>query len=109
MKFLSGILERTLPTKGLRINDETLKAPIRTPISVSLDSNLERKTGRVGIRMLRAVAKINCAKNPSRKSRVKIFRIVCVVMGSLSHRIDAFPFALQEKIEITEIDDANER
>jgi hypothetical protein len=84
MKFLSGILERTLPTKGLRINDETLKAPIRTPISVSLDSNLERKTGRVGIRMLRAVAKMNCAKNPSRKSRVNICRIVFVIVAALT-------------------------
>jgi hypothetical protein len=42
IKFLSGIFKRPLPTKGLRINEETLKIPIRTPISISLDSNLER-------------------------------------------------------------------
>jgi hypothetical protein len=83
MKSRSGILERTLPTKGLRTNEEMLKAPIRTPISVSPDSNLERKIGRVGTRILRAVAKMNCAKNPRRKSRVNIFLIVCVATGYL--------------------------
>ncbi len=83
MKVLSGILERILPTKGLRIREETLKAPIRTPISVSLDSNLERKIGRVGIRILRVVAKMNCEKKPRMKSCVKISRNIGVVIGCL--------------------------
>jgi hypothetical protein len=42
MKFLSGILKRALPTTGRRINEETLKIPIRKPISASLAPNLER-------------------------------------------------------------------
>jgi hypothetical protein len=50
IKFLSEILKRALPTKGLMTNDETLKTPIKTPISASADPDLERKIGRVGIR-----------------------------------------------------------
>jgi len=50
IKFLSEILKRALPTKGLRINDETLKTPIKTPISTSADPDLDRKMGRVGMR-----------------------------------------------------------
>jgi hypothetical protein len=42
MKLLSGILRRALPTIGLKTKEETLKAPIRTPISASLAPNLER-------------------------------------------------------------------
>jgi hypothetical protein len=42
MKFLSGIFRRALPTKGLKINAEKKKTPMRTPISVSVDLNLER-------------------------------------------------------------------
>jgi len=34
---------------GLKTNEETPKLPIRTPISVSLDPNLDRYIGRVGI------------------------------------------------------------
>ena len=50
IKFLSEILNRALPTNGLRINDETLKTPIKTSISASADPDLERKIGRVGMR-----------------------------------------------------------
>jgi hypothetical protein len=42
IKVFSGILRRALPTKGLRINEERVKIPIRIPISTSLDPNLER-------------------------------------------------------------------
>jgi hypothetical protein len=50
MTFLSGIVKRALPTMGRRINEETLKIPIRKPISASLVPNLERWIGMVGIR-----------------------------------------------------------
>jgi hypothetical protein len=42
MNFLSGILKRALPTKGLRIKEETLKTPMRKPISASEDPLLAR-------------------------------------------------------------------
>jgi hypothetical protein len=42
MKVFSGIFKRPLPTKGLKINEETPKTPISTPISASFDPNLER-------------------------------------------------------------------
>jgi len=42
MNFLSGILKRAFPTKGLRTSAETLKTPIKTPISASLDPDLAR-------------------------------------------------------------------
>jgi len=51
MKYFSEILKRALPMTGLKTNEEKLKLPIRTPISVSLDPNLERYIGRVGMRM----------------------------------------------------------
>jgi len=51
IKYFAEILKRALPINGLKTNEETPKLPIRTPISVSLDPNLERYIGRVGIRM----------------------------------------------------------
>jgi hypothetical protein len=42
MKSLSGIVKRAFPTKGRRIKEETLKIPIRKPISPSLAPNLRR-------------------------------------------------------------------
>jgi hypothetical protein len=42
MKLLSDILTKALPTIGRRSKEETLKAPTRTPISASVDPNLER-------------------------------------------------------------------
>jgi len=42
MNVLSGILKRALPTKGLRTNEETLKIPMRKPISASEDPLLDR-------------------------------------------------------------------
>jgi hypothetical protein len=51
MKVFSGILRRALPTKGLRTNEETVKIPMRTPISTSVDPDLERYIGRVGIKL----------------------------------------------------------
>jgi hypothetical protein len=42
MNVLSGILKRALPTKGLRIKEETLKTPMRRPISASGDPLPER-------------------------------------------------------------------
>jgi hypothetical protein len=51
IKVFSGIFKRALPTKGLRTNEETPRIPIRIPISISEDPNLERYIGRVGMRM----------------------------------------------------------
>jgi hypothetical protein len=42
IKVLSGIFVRPLPTKGLESNEERKKIPMRIPISVSVDCNLER-------------------------------------------------------------------
>jgi hypothetical protein len=42
IKVFSWILKRALPINGLRTNEEKKKIPIRTPISVSVDPNLER-------------------------------------------------------------------
>jgi hypothetical protein len=42
IKRFSGIFRRALPTKGLRTNEATAELPIRTPISTSLEPNLER-------------------------------------------------------------------
>jgi hypothetical protein len=42
IKFFSGIFKRALPTKGLKTNEEPPKTPIKTPISVSEDPDLER-------------------------------------------------------------------
>jgi len=42
MNFLSGILKRAFPTKGLRTKEETLKTPMRKPISASGDPLLDR-------------------------------------------------------------------
>jgi hypothetical protein len=42
IKFFSRIFRRALPIKGLKINEEKKKIPMRTPISASVDPNLER-------------------------------------------------------------------
>jgi len=42
IKIFSGIFKRLLPTKGLRINEEIPKIPIRIPISASEEPDLER-------------------------------------------------------------------
>jgi hypothetical protein len=42
IKFFSGIFVRALPIKGLKTTEEKKKIPIRTPISASVDPNLER-------------------------------------------------------------------
>jgi hypothetical protein len=42
INFFSGVFKRALPTKGLKINEEKKKIPIRTPVSISVDPNLER-------------------------------------------------------------------
>jgi hypothetical protein len=42
MNLFSETLKRALPTKGLRTSAETLKVPIKTPISASLDPDLAR-------------------------------------------------------------------
>jgi hypothetical protein len=42
IKFFSGILKRAIPTKGLRTSEATLKIPISTPISASVDPDLQR-------------------------------------------------------------------
>jgi hypothetical protein len=42
MKFLSGIRERALPIKGLRMREETLEIPINMPISASAAPRLAR-------------------------------------------------------------------
>ena len=51
IKVFSGIFRRAFPTKGLKTNEEKKKTPMRIPISVSVDPDLERKIGRVGIRI----------------------------------------------------------
>jgi hypothetical protein len=73
INFLSGIFKRALPTKGLMISETTLKTPTRTPISASLDPNLERKIGKVGMRMQKMKEDTNWAKKLRTKSRVNIF------------------------------------
>jgi len=73
MNFFSEIFIRALPTKGLMIREATLKAPTRTPISASLEPNLERKIGKVGMRMQKTKEDTNWAKKLSTKSRVNIF------------------------------------
>ena len=57
---------------GLSTNEEMPKTPIRTPISTSVDPNLNRYIGRVGIRMKETDAKANCARKQRLKSRVNI-------------------------------------
>jgi hypothetical protein len=42
MRFLSGVVNRALPIKGLRIREETLEVPMRMPISASAVPSLER-------------------------------------------------------------------
>jgi hypothetical protein len=42
IKSLSRILRRALPIKGLNDKEEKKKIPMRTPISDSVDPNLER-------------------------------------------------------------------
>jgi len=42
IKFFSGVFRRALPIKGLRKNADEAKIPIRIPISISVDPNLER-------------------------------------------------------------------
>jgi hypothetical protein len=41
-KVCSGILRRALPTRGLRMSEETPRIPVRIPISASLDPDCER-------------------------------------------------------------------
>jgi hypothetical protein len=78
INFSSGILERVLPTTGLRTNEEMPKAPMRIPISISVDPNLERYIGRVGIRIKATDVKANCAAKHRMKSRLNIFLIVII-------------------------------
>jgi hypothetical protein len=73
MNFFSEILKSALPTKGLMIREATLNAPTRTPISASLEPNLERKIGKVGMRMQKTKEDTNWAKKLITKSRVNIF------------------------------------
>jgi hypothetical protein len=68
---------------GLSTNEEMPKAPIRTPISTSVDPNLKRYIGRVGIRMKETDAKANCARKQSMKSRVNIFWVSMMLGYSL--------------------------
>jgi hypothetical protein len=42
INVFSGIFIRALPIKGFEINEKKKKIPMRTPISVSVDPNLER-------------------------------------------------------------------
>ncbi|OGP94775.1 MAG: hypothetical protein A2157_04005 [Deltaproteobacteria bacterium RBG_16_47_11] len=76
INFFSGIFERVLPTIGLRSNEEIPKAPIRMPISTSVEPDLERYIGIVGTRMWKAEVNANCAKKQRINSRDKIFRSV---------------------------------
>ena len=54
MMLFSEYLNRAPPTRSLETNDETLKMPTSTPISLSLELNLARYIGRVGIRAKQA-------------------------------------------------------
>jgi hypothetical protein len=42
INFLSGVLKRALPTKGLQIREQKKKTPRRTPVSISVDPNPAR-------------------------------------------------------------------
>jgi hypothetical protein len=42
MNFFSGVLKSAFPTKGLRTSAQKKKVPTITPISTSLDPDLER-------------------------------------------------------------------
>jgi hypothetical protein len=42
INFFSGVLKSAFPMKGLKTNEQKKKIPIRTPISTSLDPDLER-------------------------------------------------------------------
>jgi hypothetical protein len=42
INLFSEVLRSALPTKGLRTIEERVKIPIRMPISISLDPDLER-------------------------------------------------------------------
>jgi hypothetical protein len=64
---------RALPTKGLMMSEATLRLPTRIPISASLEPNLDRKIGKVGMRMQKTKEDTNCAKKLRLKSRVNIF------------------------------------
>jgi hypothetical protein len=51
MTLFSEHLRRMLPTTSLAPSDEAPKIPMRMPISLSLEPNLSKKMGRVGIRL----------------------------------------------------------
>jgi hypothetical protein len=74
--LLSEYLVRAPPTRNLDINDDTPKAPMSNPISLSLEPILARKIGSVGTMAEKAVKKAKNARNPRTKSGVNIFRIV---------------------------------
>lgn len=42
MNVFSGMRKSVLPTIGLKIREETKKTPISTPISASLEPDVER-------------------------------------------------------------------
>jgi len=75
MKVLSGLVCSHFPMKGLESSEETLKTPIRIPISNSVIFSLDRWMGRVGMREKKAAMKANWAKKARTKSRVNIFDV----------------------------------
>jgi hypothetical protein len=42
IKVFSWVFKRALPINGLKTNEEKKKIPMRTPISASVDPDLER-------------------------------------------------------------------
>jgi hypothetical protein len=76
INFFSEIFERVLPTIGLRRREEIPRAPIRMPISTSVEPDLERYIGMVGTKMWKTEVKANCAKKQRMNSRDNIFRSV---------------------------------
>jgi hypothetical protein len=61
---------------GLRTREEIPRAPMRMPISTSVDPDLERYIGMVGVRMWKTEVNANCAKKQRMNSRDNILRSV---------------------------------
>jgi hypothetical protein len=61
---------------GLRTREEIPRAPIRMPISTSVEPDLERYIGMVGTKMWKTEVNANCAKKQRMNSRDNIFLAV---------------------------------
>jgi hypothetical protein len=97
INFFSGIFERVLPTIGLRRREEIPRAPIRMPISTSVEPDLERYIGMVGTKMWKTEVNANWAKKQRMNSRDNIFRRVIwgfaavIPMADTSYKLRVSP------------------